>query len=108
MDGTRSKRWDALLERMDKLRQRNWQVEGDLIACRGALQDSREQVRRLEEQLAEARGEIATLKKQLAELTAAVHGLKASAVGSALPAAVVSPPAFVKANVVKEESAGRP
>ena len=106
MDGTESKRWESLLQRMQKQRERNWQVEGDLMGCRDALEDSRRQVVRLQEQLAQARGEIDKLKADLAELSAAVRG--GPEVLPAVAATASGLPAFVKGNVVKEATAKKP
>ena len=106
MDGTESKRRESLLQRMQKLRERNWQVEGDLVACREALEESRRRVAVVEGQLAQAHGEIGKLQSQVAELSATLRG-----VPPASPALSVSPPAlpaFVKANVVKAAEPKKP
>jgi transposase len=94
MEGCGPARLEAMGERMMALSERRWQLEGDLAATRGALAQARERIASLEEQLAEARITVSRVQRQMAELEAVSPGPP--------PSSPSSPPAFVKANVPKE------
>src|SRR5665213_2708533 len=89
MDGRGSKRAEAFAHRMQNLIHRNWQLEQDLLASRGALMQARLRITELEAQLATERESKLKLQEDVSALQQAVKG-------SSAPAAA---PAFVKANV---------
>lgn len=98
MEGAGPRRWEQFAERIEKLQGKNRQLEADLDASRGALQEARWRINSLEEELAAARSEVGKVQKQMAELVAAASSVPAPTSPSVAPAL----PAFVKANVVKE------
>jgi transposase len=91
-------RLEAMGKRILKLQERNWQLEADLAATRGALLEARGQIALLGEQLAEARMQVEKVQQQMAQLQATGSSgplpKDACAVTSGLPP-------FVKANVDK-------
>src|ERR1700727_2060851 len=89
-------RLEAMGKRIITLRERNWQLEADLAATRGALFQARQQIASLEQTLGEARAQFEKVQKQMTELQAGGASLPS-------PADPHVPPPFVKANVNKEQ-----
>jgi transposase len=89
MEGAGPKRLEAMGERIEALRCRNWQLQQDLAASRGALFQARQRIGQLEQELDRERES----NRQLQEHVSALHE---AVKGASVPAAV---PSFVKANV---------
>lgn len=92
MERCGARRLEAMGARLTLLRERNWRLEGELLASRSALQQARGRIGELERQLTESRQQNAQLSGQLQEIKDAV-------VAQAGPRVV---PAFVRANVSQE------
>jgi transposase-like protein len=96
MEGAEPRRWEkAFAERMQRLQEKNVRLEEELAATRGALQQARQQMELLREQLADAKSEVGKVQRQMADLSGAARP-------DCSPPSPPSPPAFVKANGVKE------
>jgi len=106
MDGKQAKRRNALWESLQVMRQRNWQLEGDLMASRTVLRETRQEVAGLQRQLDQAASRSQALEAQVAELQEQLAQLRQVVQGQALPQASAAsqpmPPAWVKANVKKK------
>lgn len=87
------RRLEAMGKRINALRERNWQLEADLAATRGALYQARQQIASLQQALGEAQSQCQKVQKQMAELQA----------GSIAPSGLSAVPPFVKANVKKQQ-----
>jgi len=90
------KRWQGMVARADRWRMRCDELSGDLVAVRGVLFQTRQEVIGLKEQLARSREEIQLLEAQLAAATP--RFAVPAAAQCALPRVL---PWFVKANHVK-------
>jgi len=90
-------RLEAMGKRIIALQERNWRLEADLAATRGALFEARQQVASLGEQLVEARTQFEKVQKQMAQLQA---GSSSGPLPAQAPAAGLPP--FIKANVEKK------
>jgi transposase len=98
MDGRKHKRWNALLESHQKMREQRDRMLGELMTCRAMLQETRQQVVRLERQLERRDGRYDKLLKkfeQLQEALRTVSAERALARDSSKPAM----PAWAKPNV---------
>jgi transposase len=82
------KRFNELRDTVVLLRQRNWDLEGELSATRAVLYQNRDKMDHLQQQWEAVRRENRDLKQRLEELTAAINSQTKTMV-----------PAFVKANV---------
>src|SRR5438046_2242964 len=91
------KRWKQMVASADRWRMRCDKLSGDLLAVRGVLFQTRQEVAGLQEQLASSQQKIQSLEAQLAAATPrfAVPAAARGAVPRVLPW-------FVKANHVKE------
>jgi len=89
-------RWEEATRRADRYRMTCDELGLALMAARGALQQSRQQVAGLQEQLTQAKQEILSLQAQLAAATPPFVALASAAA----PAQGRQPPYFVKANQV--------
>jgi transposase len=96
MEGCGPARLEAMGRRIITLHERNWQLEADLAATRGALHQARQQIASLQQSLEEALNQARRAQQQMADL-------QAVASGTSSPKDAHVPPPFVKANVDKEQ-----
>jgi hypothetical protein len=91
MEGCRYTRLEDACRRLVRLAEQNSVLQSQLWSARTALQDVRLRIARLEKQLADERSQSARVTAQLTELKESIREAPANA-----------PPAFVKANISRE------